>query len=102
MGSPRLLQEPEILSGPQNLTLTVQQMEVLECIATGRPQPSVSWSHLGVHHPPASRPPGPCLFPALTRHLPADGSIGMEGFQVLGTRNLMISDMSVQHSGVYV
>ncbi|XP_011783883.1 PREDICTED: immunoglobulin superfamily DCC subclass member 3 [Colobus angolensis palliatus] len=66
VGSPRLLQEPEILSGPQNLTLTVHQTAVLECIAT-------------------------------------DGrSIGVEGIQVLGTGNLIISDVSVQHSGVYV
>nr|XP_044614563.1 LOW QUALITY PROTEIN: immunoglobulin superfamily DCC subclass member 3 [Equus asinus] len=78
VGSPRLLQEPEILSGPQNLTLTVHQTAVLECIATGHPQPLVSWSRL-------------------------DGrSIGVEGIQVLGTGNLMISDVSVQHSGVYV
>lgn len=33
----------------------------------------------------------------------ADGrSIGVEGIQVLGTGNLMISDVSLQHSGVYV
>ncbi|XP_032949360.1 immunoglobulin superfamily DCC subclass member 3-like [Rhinolophus ferrumequinum] len=77
-GSPRLLQEPEILSGPQNLTLTVHQTAVLECIATGRPRPLVSWSRL-------------------------DGrSIGVEGIQVLGTGNLIISDVSVQHSGIYV
>uniref|UniRef100_G3UI35 Immunoglobulin superfamily DCC subclass member 3 n=1 Tax=Loxodonta africana TaxID=9785 RepID=G3UI35_LOXAF len=70
--------EPEILSGPQNLTLTVHQTAVLECIATGYPQPLLSWSHL-------------------------DGcSFGVEGIQVLGTGNLMISDVSVEHSGVYV
>ncbi len=28
--------------------------------------------------------------------------IGVEGIQVLGTGNLMISDVRVQHSGVYV
>lgn len=33
----------------------------------------------------------------------ADGRpIGVEGIQVLGTGNLMISDVGVQHSGVYV
>lgn len=33
----------------------------------------------------------------------ADGrSIGVDGIQVLGTGNLMISDVSLQHSGVYV
>ncbi|XP_064136067.1 immunoglobulin superfamily DCC subclass member 3-like [Loxodonta africana] len=78
VGPQRLLQEPEILSGPQNLTLTVHQTAVLECIATGYPQPLLSWSHL-------------------------DGcSFGVEGIQVLGTGNLMISDVSVEHSGVYV
>uniref|UniRef100_A0A3B3R762 Immunoglobulin superfamily DCC subclass member 3 n=1 Tax=Paramormyrops kingsleyae TaxID=1676925 RepID=A0A3B3R762_9TELE len=70
--------EPVILSGPQNLTLTVHQTAILECIATGNPRPIVSWSRL-------------------------DGrSIGVEGIQVLGTGNLMISDVSLQHSGVYV
>ncbi|KAM4663703.1 immunoglobulin superfamily DCC subclass member 3-like [Discoglossus pictus] len=71
-------QEPVILSGPQNLTLTVHQTAILECIATGNPRPVVSWSRL-------------------------DGrSIGVEGIQVLGTGNLVISDVSVKHSGVYV
>lgn len=33
----------------------------------------------------------------------SDGrSIGVEGIQVLGTGNLMISDVTLQHSGVYV
>ncbi|XP_072562062.1 immunoglobulin superfamily DCC subclass member 3-like [Paramormyrops kingsleyae] len=74
----RIYKEPVILSGPQNLTLTVHQTAILECIATGNPRPIVSWSRL-------------------------DGrSIGVEGIQVLGTGNLMISDVSLQHSGVYV
>ena len=34
--------------------------------------------------------------------LPDGRSIGVEGIQVLGTGNLMISDVSLQHSGVYV
>ncbi|XP_074543384.1 immunoglobulin superfamily DCC subclass member 3 [Halichoeres trimaculatus] len=77
-GAPRIYKEPVILSGPQNLTLTVHQTAILECIATGNPRPIVSWSRL-------------------------DGrSIGVEGIQVLGTGNLMISDVSLQHSGVYV
>uniref|UniRef100_A0A667ZPE7 Ig-like domain-containing protein n=1 Tax=Myripristis murdjan TaxID=586833 RepID=A0A667ZPE7_9TELE len=74
----RIYREPVILSGPQNLTITVHQTAILECIATGNPRPIVSWSRL-------------------------DGrSIGVEGIQVLGTGNLMISDASLQHSGVYV
>ncbi|NXA36137.1 IGDC3 protein, partial [Eudromia elegans] len=70
--------DPMILVGPENLTLTVHQTAVLECIATGNPRPIVSWSRLD------GRP------------------IGVEGIQVLGTGNLMISDVSVQHSGIYV
>lgn len=34
--------------------------------------------------------------------LPDGRPIGVEGIQVLGTGNLMISDVGVQHSGVYV
>nr|XP_014346444.1 PREDICTED: immunoglobulin superfamily DCC subclass member 3-like [Latimeria chalumnae] len=75
---PKTYKEPVILSGPQNLTVSVHQTAILECIATGNPRPIVSWSRL-------------------------DGrSIGVEGIQVLGTGNLMISDVSVQHSGIYV
>ncbi|KAM4829767.1 immunoglobulin superfamily DCC subclass member 3 [Thomomys bottae] len=70
--------EPKILVGPENLTLTVHQTAVLECVATGNPRPIVSWSRLD------GRP------------------IGVEGIQVLGTGNLIISDVSVQHSGIYV
>ncbi|KAJ8005444.1 hypothetical protein DPEC_G00146710 [Dallia pectoralis] len=74
----KIYKEPVILSGPQNLTITVHQTAILECIATGNPRPIVSWSRL-------------------------DGrSIGVEGIQVLGTGNLMISDVTLQHSGVYV
>uniref|UniRef100_A0A8C5SUL2 Immunoglobulin superfamily DCC subclass member 3 n=1 Tax=Laticauda laticaudata TaxID=8630 RepID=A0A8C5SUL2_LATLA len=78
MSVPKVFKEPVILSGPQNLTITIHQTAILECIATGNPRPIVSWSRL-------------------------DGrSIGVEGIQVLGTGNLMISDVSVKHAGVYV
>ncbi|XP_056269002.1 immunoglobulin superfamily DCC subclass member 3 [Pseudoliparis swirei] len=70
--------EPMIVVGPENLTLTVHQTAILECVATGYPRPIVSWSRLD------GRP------------------IGVEGIQVLGTGNLMISDVGVRHSGVYV
>ncbi|XP_061614995.1 immunoglobulin superfamily DCC subclass member 3 isoform X2 [Phyllopteryx taeniolatus] len=70
--------EPMILVGPENLTLTVHQTAILECVATGYPRPIVSWSRLD------GRP------------------IGVEGIQVLGTGNLMISNVGVQHSGIYV
>ncbi|XP_077173991.1 immunoglobulin superfamily DCC subclass member 3 [Paroedura picta] len=75
---PAVYKDPMILVGPENLTLTVHQTAVLECMATGNPRPIVSWSRLD------GRP------------------IGVEGIQVLGTGNLMISDLTVQHSGVYV
>lgn len=106
-GASRTYKEPIILSGPQNLTITVHQTAILECIATGNPRPIVSWSRLGtleffcwklqrVHV--LTFPHPPC---ASVR--PSDGrSIGVEGIQVLGTGNLMISDVSLQHSGVYV
>ncbi|XP_076827624.1 immunoglobulin superfamily DCC subclass member 3-like isoform X2 [Brachyhypopomus gauderio] len=78
VATPRAYKEPVILSGPQNLTINIHQTAILECIATGNPRPIVSWSRL-------------------------DGrSIGVEGIQVLGTGNLIISDVSLQHSGVYV
>lgn len=43
--------EPTILVGPENLTLTVHQTAVLECVATGNPRPIVSWSRLGEPRP---------------------------------------------------
>lgn len=44
----------------------------------------------------------PHLFPPLSSS-GADGRpIGVEGIQVLGTGNLIISDVGIQHSGVYV
>uniref|UniRef100_A0A8C5MFW8 Immunoglobulin superfamily DCC subclass member 3 n=1 Tax=Leptobrachium leishanense TaxID=445787 RepID=A0A8C5MFW8_9ANUR len=70
--------DPIILVGPENLTKTVHQTAILECMATGNPRPIVSWSRLD------GRP------------------IGVEGIQVLGTGNLMISDLTVHHAGVYV
>ncbi|XP_069815011.1 immunoglobulin superfamily DCC subclass member 3 [Dendropsophus ebraccatus] len=70
--------DPMILVGPENLTKTIHQTAILECMATGNPRPIVSWSRLD------GRP------------------IGVEGIQVLGTGNLMISDLTVHHSGIYV
>lgn len=49
--------EPVILVGPENLTLTVHQTAVLECVATGNPRPIVSWSRLGEPHPKAPASP---------------------------------------------
>lgn len=47
--------EPMILVGPENLTLTVHQTAILECVATGYPRPIVSWSRLGKTHSGSSQ-----------------------------------------------
>jgi len=45
----------------------------------------------------------PCLCQLCAFISVSDGRpIGVEGIQVLGTGNLMISDVRVQHSGIYV
>lgn len=102
----RTYKEPVILSGPQNLTINIHQTAILECIATGNPRPIVSWSRLGnqtqtrqgLRSDPTLRTDH--FLPVLVS---SDGrSIGVEGVQVLGTGNLMISDATLQHSGVYV
>ena len=47
--------------------------------------------------------PALCTVPALTSCLPAGGcSISVGGIQVLGPGNLMISEVLVQHSSVYI
>lgn len=63
--------EPMILVGPENLTLTVHQTAVLECVATGNPRPIVSWSRLGELRPkapasltPSHLPGGPVSSPS--------------------------------------
>lgn len=110
-GAPRIYKEPVILSGPQNLTITVHQTAILECIATGNPRPIVSWSRLGTTENSKNHMIGGRLVKNIQRvslcvclsACSSDGrSIGVEGIQVLGTGNLMISDVSLQHSGVYV
>lgn len=65
--------EPMILVGPENLTLTVHQTAVLECVATGNPQPIVSWSRLGEPHPTAPASPTPVPPPGGQSHHPAVG-----------------------------
>nr|XP_023669595.1 protogenin [Paramormyrops kingsleyae] len=71
-------QRPRIMAGPQNLTATLHQNAVLECMATGRPKPLVSWSRAD--------------------HKPID----VYNTRVLGNGNLIISDVKPQHAGVYV
>ncbi|XP_078386036.1 protogenin A [Cetorhinus maximus] len=75
---PKTLQKPVIVAGPQNLTVPVHQTAMLECIAIGSPKPLVSWSRLD-HR-----------------------SIDVFNTRVLGNGNLMISDVKVEHAGIYV
>ncbi|KPP75952.1 hypothetical protein Z043_104754, partial [Scleropages formosus] len=71
-------QRPQIIAGPQNITTTIHQNAILECVATGRPKPLISWSR-------------------------ADHkSIDVFNTRVLGNGNLVISDVKPQHAGVYV
>ncbi|XP_029001063.1 protogenin A [Betta splendens] len=76
--SPALPQRPRIIAGPQNVSASLHQSAVLECVATGRPRPIVSWSR-------------------------ADGrSIDVYHTRVLGNGNLIITDIKPQHGGVYM
>ncbi|ELV13174.1 Protogenin [Tupaia chinensis] len=69
---------PTIIAGPQNMTASLHQTIVLECMATGNPKPIISWSRLD------------------------HKSIDVFNTRVLGNGNLMISDVRLQHAGVYV
>ncbi|RLW03691.1 hypothetical protein DV515_00006313 [Chloebia gouldiae] len=70
--------KPSIIAGPQNITASLHQTVILECVATGNPKPIISWSRLD------------------------HKSIDVFNTRVLGNGNLMISDVKVQHAGVYV
>uniref|UniRef100_A0A8C6RA31 Protogenin n=1 Tax=Nannospalax galili TaxID=1026970 RepID=A0A8C6RA31_NANGA len=69
---------PTIVAGPQNVTVSLHQTVVLECMATGNPKPIISWSRLD------------------------HKSIDVFNTRVLGNGNLMISSVRLQHAGVYV
>ncbi|CAO2634370.1 Prtg [Lemmus lemmus] len=69
---------PTIVAGPQNVTVSLHQTAVLECMATGYPKPIISWSRLD------------------------HKSIDVFNTRVLGNGNLIISDVKQQHTGVYV
>ncbi|XP_077372248.1 protogenin B-like [Festucalex cinctus] len=71
-------QRPKIIAGPQNMTVSLQQTVVLECLATGNPWPIISWSRAD------SKP------------------IDVYKAKVLGNGNLVITDVSSKHSGVYL
>lgn len=71
-------QRPRIIAGPQNVTASLHQTVVLECLATGNPSPIISWSRAD------SQP------------------IDVYNAKVLGNGNLVITDVSSKHSGVYL
>uniref|UniRef100_A0A3Q0S928 Protogenin homolog b (Gallus gallus) n=1 Tax=Amphilophus citrinellus TaxID=61819 RepID=A0A3Q0S928_AMPCI len=75
---PTLRQRPKIIAGPQNVTVALHQTVVLECAATGNPRPIISWSR-------ADTKP-----------------IDVYNAKVLGNGNLVITDVSTKHSGVYL
>ncbi|KAJ8247871.1 hypothetical protein GJAV_G00251520 [Gymnothorax javanicus] len=75
---PRPPQRPVIIAGPQNVSASLHQTAILECVAIGNPKPLISWSR-------------------------ADHkSIDVFNTRVLGNGNLVISDVKLQHAGVYV
>uniref|UniRef100_A0A3Q2TL59 Protogenin n=1 Tax=Fundulus heteroclitus TaxID=8078 RepID=A0A3Q2TL59_FUNHE len=70
--------KPRIIAGPQNVSVSLHQSAVLECLATGNPRPLISWSR-------------------------ADSkSIDVYNTKVLGNGNLIITDIKPQHGGVYM
>ncbi|KAM8972260.1 protogenin [Pelodytes ibericus] len=71
-------QKPVIIAAPQNTTTSLHQTVTLECMATGHPKPILSWSRLD--------------------HKPID----VFNTRVLGNGNLILSDIKLQHEGVYV
>ncbi|KAA8595606.1 hypothetical protein FQN60_010897 [Etheostoma spectabile] len=71
-------QRPRIIAGPQNISVSLHQSAILECIATGNPRPIISWSR-------------------------ADSkSIDVYNTKVLGNGNLIITDIKLQHGGLYM
>lgn len=75
---PKPRQRPRIIAGPQNVTASLHQTVVLECVATGNPRPIISWSRAD------SKP------------------IDVYNARVLGSGNLVITDVKSQHSGIYL
>ncbi|KAM9854792.1 protogenin B-like [Aulostomus maculatus] len=75
---PEPRQRPRIIAGPQNVTVSLHQTVVLECVATGNPWPIISWSRAD------SKP------------------IDVYNAKVLGNGNLVITDVSSKHTGVYL
>ncbi|KAK2917728.1 hypothetical protein Q8A73_004474 [Channa argus] len=75
---PKPRQRPKIIAEPQNVTVSLHQTVVLECVATGNPWPIISWSRAD------SKP------------------IDVYNAKVLGNGNLVITDVSSKHSGIYL
>ncbi|XP_053573477.1 protogenin [Bombina bombina] len=75
MGS---FERPVIIAAPQNTTASLHQTVTLECVATGNPKPIISWSRMD------QKP------------------IDVFNTRVLGNGNLIISDLKLQHAGVYI
>ncbi|XP_008335173.1 protogenin A isoform X2 [Cynoglossus semilaevis] len=76
--NPLLPHRPRIIAGPQNISVSLHHSAILECMATGKPRPIISWSR-------------------------ADSkSIDVYNTKVLGNGNLIISDIKPQHGGVYM
>ncbi|XP_074522837.1 protogenin A [Halichoeres trimaculatus] len=76
--NPQLPQRPRIIAGPQNISMSLHQTAILECMATGNPRPIISWSR-------------------------ADSkSIDVYNTKVLGNGNLIITDIKPQHGGIYM
>ncbi|XP_037551981.1 protogenin A [Nematolebias whitei] len=74
----QLPQRPRIIAGPQNISVSLHQTAILECLATGSPRPIVSWSRADTK------------------------SIDVYNTKVLGNGNLIITDIKPQHGGVYM
>ncbi|KAK2920223.1 protogenin A [Channa argus] len=76
--NPQLPQKPRIITRPQNISVSLHQSAILECMATGNPRPIISWSRAD------SKP------------------IDVYNTKVLGNGNLIITDIKPQHEGVYM
>lgn len=70
--------KPRIIAGPQNISASLSQTVVLECVAEGNPRPLVSWSRAD------SKP------------------IDVFGAKIMGNGNLIISKANTQHTGIYL
>ncbi|XP_060034184.1 protogenin isoform X1 [Erinaceus europaeus] len=75
---PASFHTPTIVAGPQNITTSLHQTVVLECVAMGNPRPLISWSRLD------------------------HKSIDVFNTRVLGNGNLLIAHIRLQHAGAYV